>query len=67
MTLKYYCMYCKSVDPWSNPAFCGIWSESKLFTKAYLSQYLVITLPHESVQFQKGFVAFCIWNLSVET
>ena len=38
--LKYCCMYGKYCRPWSDAAFCGIWSGSTLFAKAYLSQYL---------------------------
>ena len=40
MCLKYYCMYGKQCRPWSDAAFCGIWSGSTLFAKAYHSQYL---------------------------
>ena len=40
MCLKYCCMYGKQWRPCSDAAFCGIWSGSTLFAKAYLSQYL---------------------------
>ena len=40
MYLKYCCMYGKQCGPWSDAAFCGIWSGSTLFAKVYLSQYL---------------------------
>ena len=40
MCLKYYFKYDNQCRPWSDAAFCSIWSESTLFAKAYLSQYL---------------------------
>ena len=40
MFLKYCCMYGKQCKPWSDAAFCHIWSESTLFAQACLSQYL---------------------------
>ena len=40
MYLKYCCMYGKQCRPWSDAAFCGVWSGPTLFAKAYLSQYL---------------------------
>ena len=42
MCLKYMycCMYDKQCRPWSDAAFCSIWSGSSLFTRACLSQYL---------------------------
>ena len=33
-------LYGKQCRPWSDAAFCSIWSGSTLFAKAYLSQYL---------------------------
>ena len=41
MCLKYCCMYGKQCRPWSDAAFCSIWSGSTLFAKACLSQYLL--------------------------
>ena len=38
--LKYFCMYGNQCRPWSDAAFCGVWSGSTLFAKACLSQYL---------------------------
>ena len=38
-----YCYCCvdgKQWRPWSDAAFCGVWSGSTLFAKAYLSRYL---------------------------
>ena len=35
-----YLLICLNIDVWSNAAFCGIWSMSTLFAKAYLSQCL---------------------------
>ena len=40
MCLKYCCTYGKQCRPWPATAFCGIWSGSTLFAKAYLSQHL---------------------------
>ena len=40
MYLKYCCMYGKQCRPWSDAAFCGVWSWSTQFAKAYLSQYV---------------------------
>ena len=40
MYLKCCCMYSKQCRPWSDAAFCGVWSGSTLLTKTYLSQYL---------------------------
>ena len=40
MCLKHCCMYGKQCSPWSDAAFCGIWSGPILFAKVYLSQYL---------------------------
>ena len=40
MCLKYCCMYGKQCRPWSDAAWCGVWSESVLFAKVSLSQYL---------------------------
>ena len=40
MGLEYCYMYGKQCRPWSDAAFCSIWSRSTLFAKAYLSQYL---------------------------
>ena len=39
MCLKYCCMHGKLCRPWSDAAFCSIWSGSTLFAKAFLSQY----------------------------
>ena len=33
-------MYGKQYKPWSDATFCGVWSGTTLFAKAYLSQYL---------------------------
>ena len=40
MCIKYCCMYGKQCRPWSDAAFCSVWSGSTMFAKAYLSQYL---------------------------
>ena len=40
MCLKYCCMCSEQCRSWSDSAFCGIWSGSKLFAKACLSQYV---------------------------
>ena len=40
MCPKYCCMCGKQCWPWSDATFCGIWSGSTLFAKAYMSQYL---------------------------
>ena len=47
MYLNHFCMYGKQCRPWSDAAFCSIWSGSTLFAKAYLSQYLGL-LPYIS-------------------
>ena len=44
MCLKYCCMYGKQCIPWSDTAFCCIWTGSTLFANAYLSQYLGLLL-----------------------
>ena len=40
MCLNYCCRYCKQCRPWSDAAFCGIWSGSTVFAHACMSQYL---------------------------
>ena len=46
MYLKYYFMYGKQCRPWSDAAFCGIWSGTTLFAKVYLFQFLGL-LPYD--------------------
>ena len=75
MCLKYYCRYDKLCRPWSDAAWCGVWSWSTLFAKAYLSQlclrllesYLLMHLKYYWMDTKKWIpwsdAAFCsIWS-----
>ena len=43
-SIKTYIASNKYQHPWSDAMFCGVYSGSKLFAKAYLSQYLMLLL-----------------------
>ena len=52
MCLKYCWMYGKQCRPWSDAAFCGIWSGATLFTKVHLSHYLGLLWYTKEYTFQ---------------
>ena len=65
MCLKYWWTIGKKCRPWSDAAFCGVWSGSTLFAQACLSKNSVITVCIEGM-FSYGGPYIFQWDLLCE-
>ena len=62
MCPKYCCMFAKQCRPWSDAAFCSIWSGSTLFVKACMSQFLELLRYYSKLTFH---LVSLIWPLCI--